>query len=80
VLSARNKFLQAEMLKEISNMMKIAACMDDGGFVPISALVDQVDELAMFLEGDEDSYISQEPLSGKPIRTTPPHLTVVGTT
>ena len=61
-------------------MMKIAACLNDDGFAPISALVSQVDELAAFLEGDDIGCEIQEPLRDKPTRPSPPHLTIVGTT
>jgi len=74
--SAKIKSLQTDMLREISGMLKVAACMDDDNTARINDIVFRLDHLVDALEQNmcEDVEADKVPQN---IYRTPPALKIV---
>ncbi len=69
--SARAKSLQADLLQQISEMLKTTACMDDASAKQINNIIRQLDVLVECLSEDSDGHRPNPPL------LVTPKLTIV---
>jgi len=63
----KNKYLQIDLVRKTSGMLKIAACMDEANVDRINDLVYRLDHLTVDLEAGILDGAQQAPLTSKPV-------------
>ncbi len=68
-VTAKTKLVQADLLENVSDMLKAIACMDDGAAPRISEIVVLVDKLTTSLEQETETPNVTAPQTCAPILT-----------